>query len=268
MTPIDALTAAALGAVQGATEFLPVSSSGHVSLGAIAFGIPDMPLSMVVVVHAGTLLATLAVFAPDVARLTADTVRDLRRPSALLETERGRLVAGLIVASVPTAVIGLLLEDRVEQLTHVPWVIGLCLLVSAALVVATRRAHGEARVLSLWSYGLVGFAQGLAVMPGLSRSGTTIAAAMLLGLSGSEAFRLSFLLSLPAVAGAVLLKAAEPGAFEALGSGAVIAGLVALVVGYASLRGLRSIVERGRLWVFAVYLVPLGIAVVVWDAVR
>lgn len=264
-TPLDPLTAAALGALQGVTEFLPVSSSGHVALGALLFGVPDMSLAMVVVVHAGTFLATLLVVGKDVGELTVDTARGIGKPRAFLATDQGKVVSGVIVASIPTAVMGLLLEDRVESWSHQPPIIGAFLLGSAAAVSTTLGGGGERRVLGLGAYFLIGVAQGLAVMPGLSRSGTTIAAGMLLGLSGPEAFRFSFLLSLPAVLGAVVLKLSEPGAIDQLGSPALIAGVVALVTGYFALRLLRRVVVQGRFWAFALYLVPLGVLLLAWD---
>jgi len=262
--PIDAGTAAVLGAVQGATEFLPVSSSGHVALGAMLFGISDdMPLSMVVLLHFGTLVATLALFKDDVIDLLK-SLGGLRDPKAWIETEQGTLVAGILLASVPTAIMGLWLEEKVEAFGRVPWIVGLCLLGSAVMVLSTRRGGGERTVLPLKLAILVGIAQGMAVMPGLSRSGTTIAIGMLLGLSGPAAFRFSFLLSLPAVAGATLLSLRHFEEIQALGVGALIGGVVALVVGYLALVWLRAIVNQGRFWLFALYLVPLGAGLVLW----
>lgn len=264
--PIDMGTAAVLGAVQGATEFLPVSSSGHVALGAMLFGISeDMPLAMVVLLHFGTLIATIALFRGDIAALTASTVRGLRAPKAWLAEDDGKLVAGVVVASIPTAAMGLLLEERVEAFSRVPWIVGACLLGSAAAVLSTRRGGGDLEVLPLSKAFLVGVAQGCAVMPGLSRSGSTIAVAMLLGMTGPAAFRFSFLMSLPAVAGATLLSFRHTEQLRALGPGAIVGGVTALVVGYAALVWLRSLVTRGRFWTFALYLVPLGAGLIVWQ---
>lgn len=265
---MDALTAALLGALQGVTEFLPVSSSGHVAIGALTLGVPDMPLSMVVLLHAGTLVATVAVFARDIRDLTLTTARGLSRPRELLASDDGKLVAGVVLASVPTAIIGLLFEDAVESWSHVPWIIGACLLVTAACVLSTRRGGGALERLPAWAYLLVGVVQGLAVLPGVSRSGSTIAAAMLLGLTAREAFRFSFLLSLPAVTGAVLLKLLEPGALAGLGVPGLVGGAVAMGTGYVALRVLQRLVVQGRFWAFAVYLVPLGAGLVVWDLLR
>ncbi|MCA9605105.1 MAG: undecaprenyl-diphosphate phosphatase [Myxococcales bacterium] len=262
--PIDVGSAAILGAVQGATEFLPVSSSGHVALTSMLLGVSaDMPLSMVVLLHFGTLVATIAVFAKDLRSLTASTVDGLKGgPRAWLDTDAGRVVAGVVLASVPTAIIGLALEERVEEFSKVSWIVGLGLLGSAAVVLSTKRGGGQQESLTLGKALIVGVAQGIAVLPGVSRSGTTIAVAMLLGMSGPAAFRFSFLLSLPAVAGATLLSMRHTDELAALGTAGVVGGVVSAIVGLAALLWLRALVDRGRFWTFAVYLVPLGLGLV------
>lgn len=265
-SPIDVGTAVVLGAVQGLTEFLPISSDGHVALFAMLFGVSEeTPLSMVVMLHVGTLIATAFAFREDLALLTRSTWSGLRTPRAFLETSDGKLLAGIAIASAPTALIGLFLEDRVEGWARVPWIVGACLLLSALAVLTTRRGGGEADVLPPWQAIFIGVAQGLAVLPGLTRSGSTIAVAMLLGMSGPAAFRFSFLLSLPAVFGATLLKARDYREIAALGPGVLLGALSALVVGYLALRWLRSIVIQGRFWTFALYLVPLGVGILAWD---
>lgn len=268
-SPIDVGTAAVLGAVQGLTEFLPISSDGHVALGAMLFGVSDeMPLSLVVLLHVGTLIATAVAFREDVALLTRGAWSGLRDPGSYLATDDGRLVTGIVIASVPTALVGLALEPHVEDWARVPWILGLCLLGSALMVLTTRRGGGNENVLPPWKTLVIGAAQGLAVLPGLSRSGSTIAVAMLLGLTGPAAFRFSFLLSLPAVLGATLLKARDYEELAALGPGVLVGALTALVVGYLALRWLRAIVNQGRFWIFALYLVPLGVGILAWDLIR
>jgi undecaprenyl-diphosphatase len=256
--------ATVLGAVQGLTEFLPVSSSGHVALGALLFGIPDLPLATVVVLHVGTLVATLLVVGKDVARLALATVRGLGRPREFVASPEGRTVTGVLVASVPTALMGLFLKSYVEQWAHLPAVIGGGLLVSALLVWSTRGGDGSIEVPPLRTCVLLGLAQGLAVIPGISRSGSTIAAGMLLGMRGSEAFRFSFLLSLPAVLGALVLELAEPDDLARVGLAGWLGGGVAFITGYGALLALRHLVARGRFWAFSLYLVPVGAGAVLW----
>ena len=263
----DVASAAILGAVQGLTEFLPVSSSGHIALGALLFGFEDAPLTLSIVLHAGTLLATLAYFRGDLVQLTRDTLHGLRDPRAFAATDSGRTVLGVVIATLPTVAIALTMRDAVESWQRLPWVVGACLLGSALAVMLTARGRGTAETLT-WSRALaVGVAQGLAVLPGLSRSGSTIAVAMLLGLRGPAAFRFSFLLSLPAVTGAVILELGKPGAFDAVPGSVWLGGAIAALVGWLALSALRKVVVLGRFWAFAVYLVPLGVGLIAGDLI-
>ncbi|MCC6875375.1 MAG: undecaprenyl-diphosphate phosphatase, partial [Sandaracinaceae bacterium] len=262
---MDPATAAVLGVVQGLTEFLPISSDGHLALAAFAFGEIELSLTMVVVLHTGTLLATLLVFGRDLWALTCSLASGLRAPRSYLGTVHGKLLISIVVASIPTAIVGLVLHDAVEPLARIPWVVGACLLGSALAVGSTRWSAGGDKDSLSWHHSLlVGLAQGLAVLPGLTRSGSTIAVAMLLGMGGPAAFRYSFLLSIPAVAGATALELAKPGALAGLGSEALVGGAVSFVVGLGALLGLRALVSRGRFWTFALYLVPLGVGLIAW----
>jgi undecaprenyl-diphosphatase len=256
---MDVFTGALLGAVQGVTEFLPISSDGHLAIGARLFGATDMPLPFVVFLHVGTLLATFLVLFEDVRALALSFWDGLRSPRTFLETESGRELRAIVIATVPTGILGLLLKDYVESVANDLDVVALYLLGSAALVASTRfYGEGKRKVLDPLPAFFLGACQALAVLPGLSRSATTIAVAMFLGLGPKAAFRFSFLLSLPAVAGAVLLESFDMGAMDGFGAAALAGGLVAFVVGWASLRLVRGVLDRGRFWVFALYLVPLA----------
>lgn len=260
-----------MGIVQGVTEFLPISSDGHLAVVAMLGGVTNMSLTLTVLLHVGTLLATLIVFRDDVKKLLATTLSFARAPRVTTATDEGRTWITIVAASVPTAIIGLAIEDAVEAWSSVPWIVALCLLGSAAAVASTRftapTATNEVTYLPLGRALFLGAMQGLAVLPGLSRSGTTIAVAMALGLAPAAAFRLSFLLSLPAVAGAVVLKVLKPEVLAGLGLEVWIGAVVSFVVGYASLLLLRGTISRGRFWAFALYLVPLA-AFVLWLGMR
>lgn len=261
--------AIALGIIQGATEFLPVSSDGHIAVGALLFGETEMPLSAVVALHVGTLLATFLVFRADVAAQLTALARGVREPRAYMASADGRLAAAIVVASIPTVAIGLGLRDHVEAWAHVPWIVGVCLLGSAVAVATTHftgpRAVSDEVALPLLAAFLVGVVQGLAVLPGLSRSASTIACAMALGHRGPAAFRFSFLLSLPAVLGAVLLELRHPEVWSELGMNTWLGAFIAFFVGLGALYLLRGVVSRGRFWAFAIYLVPLGLTLIIWD---
>ncbi len=270
---LDTLTALVLGLIQGLTEFLPVSSSGHIAIGERFFGLHDAPLALSIVLHAGTLLATLYGFRRELGELARDLLRYGRGEGqgqkgqegrTLMQSDSGKLLAAVVVATIPTAVIGLLLKGPVEAYSHNSSVVAACLMGSACVVLATRFGKGDAELPSLGVAFLIGVAQGIAVLPGLTRSGSTIAAAMLCGLSGIAAFRFSFLISLPAIGGAMLLELRHPEALGSLGWPAAFGGLVALLSGYVCLVLLRGVVHRGNLWVFALYLVPVSLLLFFW----
>lgn len=261
----ELLTALGLGLVQGITEFLPISSDGHLALFALLFEVPSASLALTVLLHVGTLLATFVIFRHDLLQLAMAVLRNLTRPRALLESDEGKLLAAIVVASVPTAVIGLLLEQRVEALSQRPWIVGLGFLGSAVAVLTTRGKKEGGALPTLGAAALIGVMQGLAVLPGLSRSAMTIGGGMLLGLSPPAAFRFSFLLSMPAVAGAAALELGHPGVLASMSGAAWIGAVISFASGCFALRMLSGLLARGRFWQFAWYLVPLAAAMVLWD---
>ncbi len=256
---IDALTAAVLGALQGLTEFLPVSSSGHVAIGAQFFDIRENSLPLVILLHLGTLLATVILLRRDIAALAIEGITALRDPSRFRTTPEGRALVGIAIVSLITAVVGLLLRNSAEAFAGDLRLVGYGFLVSAAFLTASGVARGTNGEVSWWQAAGIGLAQGVAVLPGISRSGVTIAVAMLLGVQGNAAFRFSFLVSIPAIAGAAVYEASSAEGLGSLGSGAWVGGLTALVTGYVALVILRQIILVGRMWTFAIYLLPLGL---------
>jgi undecaprenyl-diphosphatase len=259
---IDSLTAAALGALQGLTEFLPVSSSGHVAIGAQFFDIRENSLALVILLHLGTLLATVILFRRDIAALAVEGIAALRDPSRFRSTPEGRALVGIAIVTAITAVIGFALRNVAEAFAEDLRLVGFGFLVSASFLIATSVARGTQGEVSWWQAAGIGVAQGIAVLPGISRSGVTIALAMLLGVQGSPAFRFSFLVSLPAIAGAALYEASGAEGLGSLGPEAWVGGLTAMVTGYVALVILREIIIVGRMWTFAIYLVPLGLFLV------
>ncbi len=259
---IDSLTAAALGALQGLTEFLPVSSSGHVAIGARFFDIREGSLALVILLHLGTLLATVFLFRRDIAALAIESIAALRDPVRFRSTPEGRTLVGIAIVTLITAVIGLLLRNVAQAFAEDLRLVGYGFLVSAAFLIATGVARGTSGEVSWWQAAGIGVAQGVAVLPGISRSGVTIAVAMLLGVQGSPAFRFSFLVSLPAITGAALYEASGAEGLGSLGPEAWVGGLTAMVTGYVALVMLRQIILIGRMWTFAIYLVPLGLFLV------
>ncbi len=259
---IDPLEAAILGALQGITEFLPVSSSGHIAVAEALFEVENASLALTVLLHVGTLAATIWLFRGDLLRLTRDAYAGLRSSEPFRSTESGRTVSALLVAMVPTIVLALMLRQTVEAWSHQLPRVGVCFLGSAVAVLLTLRKGGRKAEVGLWAALAIGTIQGLAALPGLSRSGTTIAVAMLAGAREEEAFRFSFLLSIPAVFAATVWELSKVKTLDVLGIGGLIGASVAFVVGYASLLLLRRLLIAGRFWWFTFYLVPLGLGLI------
>lgn len=249
-----------LGVVRGLTEFLPVSSSGHSSLATLVFGIGPAGMSLHVLLRAGTLLATLLVVWPLALAAVRDGVLGLVRPSRLATTSGGRDAVVVLLASVPTAVIGLLLRPVVERLSFSPTALGIGFLATTVLLISSLRIKpGEAPTLPAWGALLLGVVQGLSVLPGVSRSGTTIAVALWLGVRKDRAFELSMLASLPA-ASSLFFEVPQISVDTRQLSAAIVGGAVAFVTGVLALIVLRRAVGQGRLAWFALWVGPLALA--------
>ncbi len=250
-----------LGVVQGLTEFLPISSTAHLRIIPALFGERDPGAAYTAVLQLGTLAAVLVYFARDVfVDLPRALFTDPRSP-------RGRLPLYLIAATIPIAVAGVTLEDFIVGDARSLWVVsGALIAVGVAMAVIDARARNVRMLddLGLVDALLIGGAQALALIPGVSRSGATICCALLLGLRRTEAARFSFLMSIPAVAGAGIFKMSD--AIDELGAAAVpslvVGTIVAGITGYASIAWLMRFLGSRRLVGFAAYRVALGVLLV------
>ncbi len=254
-----------LGILQGATEFLPVSSSGHLVIIPYLLQWPDPGLTLDALLHLGTLVAIVAYFWKDLWHLLQAALCSLRLRT--LDDPDARLAWALVIASVPGALIGFLFEEQFEQLFGMPKAAAGFLLVTAALLLLAEyfsRRELSLQVMSWWHAVLIGLAQALAIAPGLSRSGATIATGLFLGYRREEATRFSFLLAVPIVAGSglyQLLKVFRAG-LGTIQTSVVVAGLLAATIsGYLAIAGLLVLVRRRSLWGFAVYCAALGVLV-------
>lgn len=250
-----------LGLVQGLTEFLPVSSSGHLVLGQELMGITTgSDIRLEVILHLGTLVAIVIAYRQDILRLALSLVPGRG------DAEHRRLFWLLVAASVPTAVIGLGLKDLFESAFASPTIVSSLLICTGViLLIGDRAKRGEELAENIGPFRavLLGLAQSVAILPGISRSGSTIVAGLLLRIKPEEAARFSFLMSIPAVAGAALLDfidslsgAAPPPNYSNL---ELLAGFAsAAIVGYFALQWLLVAVRRRSLSWFAVYVILLG----------
>ena len=251
-----------LGLLQGFTEFLPISSSGHLVLAqSVIPGFSQPGVLFDITLHLGTLVAVCVYFWSDLWSMWVSLFSTERAEAK----EMRRLLLFLIVGSIPTAVIGLVFRKEFEAMFNDLHGTGIWFIVTGTLLFLTDRVSTQGRKLANMNFfdaAMIGVAQGLAIIPALSRSGSTIAAGVFLGLERQLLVRYSFLLSIPAIAGAFLLEliAHRHAAFEgfdplAYGIGALAAG----VVGYWSIAVLLNMTRSRRLSIFGYYCVAIGV---------
>lgn len=254
-----------LGLIQGLTEFLPVSSSGHLAIAQHFLPGFDQPgLLFDVLLHAGTMAAVLLYFRREVGRLLTAYFR--KDEQAV--TDR-RILNLLILGSIPTAIIGLTGKDFFEGLFENLLVIGSMLLVTACLLLLAgkmrRDGRGESQMNAVDAI-LVGIAQGAAIIPGISRSGSTIACLLVRGIDGETAARFSFLLALPAVGGATLLSLRD---LQHVNAGELpayaVGSFIAFLSGLLAIRFLLAVVRNRRLRGFAIYCLLMGSTIILYS---
>ena len=267
-----------LGIIQGLTEFLPVSSSGHLVLFQRLFGLEEAELFFDVCVHLGTLLAVMVVFRQEIKNIISALMRFIsstgskKTISQKIESDPDLKMALLIViGSIPTAVLGFLFRGIADRLFASAFIAGLMLMVTGLLLwltrwAATRVEQPGADRLTPKNALIIGVVQGLAIIPGISRSGSTISIGLLLGISREMAARYSFLLSIPAIIGAGLLslKAGLSQTDLAIQI-SVLGAAVAALVGYGALKSLLHVVKKGRLHLFAPYCWLAGILAIIFS---
>lgn len=252
-----------LGVIQGLTEFLPVSSSGHLEIFNALFGAEeglDSDFTMVLLVHLGTALSIVWVYWKDILSILKGIFTFDKHNSEV------KLVGEIIISMLPALVIGLLFEERIEAMFEGGIIhVGFFLLFTAAILWITPQIEDNQSGIGWKKAFLIGLAQAVAIMPGISRSGMTIAAALLLGTGKKEAARFSFLMVLPVIFGKMLLDVIS-GEFQ-LDASNIIPILVALVtsfvVGVIACRWMIKIVRSSKLQYFAIYCGIIGLLVIV-----
>lgn len=268
----EIIQAIVLGIVQGITEFMPISSDGHLVIIPWLLGWPDQSLLFDTVLHWGTLISILTVFWRDLWTIFVATLKSIASRS--LADPNARLGWLIVVGSIPAIVFGLLLKDFFEQLSTSPLAAGIFLLVTAALLAGSeliaqrRQPTGEIENMSWGQTILIGFAQVAALAPGLSRSGSTIATGLATGIRRQAAARFSFLLGTPAFLGAALLLLVnalgeDPAKVQAELPMMVVGAVVSAIVGYLVIRWLLAYLRRHSLYLFAVYCLVVGLLVIV-----
>ena len=270
-----------LGVIQGLTEFLPVSSSGHLVLFQKILGMKHAELFFDVAVHLGTLLAVIVVFRLEIMRIITALVQliFLAGPKKTIRQKvesdpQLKMALLIVIGSIPTAILGFLFAGIAARLFRSGLITGLMLIVTGLLLWLTRRTgasqdQAQCNRLTPKNAFIIGTVQGLAIIPGISRSGSTISIALMLGIDREMAARYSFLLSIPAIIGAGLLSVKDDLFQTNLAIGTALLGaFTAALVGYAALKALLQMVKKGRLHVFAPYCWLVGVLAIIFSLIN
>ncbi len=261
---MDTLQAILLGIVQGITEFLPVSSSGHLQIAKALLGVElEENLMFDVTLHAATVLSTIVVLWSEVGRL-------LKGLFSRRFTPEQAYVLKIVVSMIPIGIVGFCFKDRIDAMLNAPWILalvgGMLLLTAALLAFAYYARPREKENISYRDAFIIGIAQALAAMPGLSRSGSTIATGLLLGNKKAAVAQFSFLMVLAPILGETLLEIVSGELTTGIGSVQLAAGfLAAFLTGCAACKFMIEMVKRGKLIWFALYCAVAGlIALISW----
>ncbi len=272
--------AAILGLVQGLAEFLPISSSGHLALLQHFFGIKgDTVLFFTIMLHVGTLVSVFIVYWKDISELIVElcaVISDIFRGRGLRvnANETRRLGFMIIVATIPTCIIGLLFNDFFESLYTTITAIGICLLITGTALFVAERFPSSDRLVGDMKFRhavLVGIFQGIAICPGISRSGSTLVGSLLCGVKRDFAAKFIFLISIPSILGSVILEvphALESGLDSSLLGPIALGVLVSALSGLAAIKVMIRLISNKKLIVFSAYTWLVGAAVVIYSCVH
>jgi len=269
---MNTITSILLGIVQGLTEFLPISSSGHLVLFQNLFGLKEPELLFDAALHAGTLLAVCVYFRGDLQQIISETwhfsaglLKGHKRPRDIKESPYALFALGVVIGTCPTAIVGIVFRDTFENLFASVTLVGVMLGVTGLILALTRLTSPEytdRKEVGLLTALAVGLSQGLAIIPGISRSGATIVCGMLFKLERNLAARFSFLLSIPAILGALVLQLKSEGLHQ-VGPLPLFTGFAtSALVGLLALKILMGMVRKGNLSYFAPYCWALGLFVI------
>lgn len=265
---MDILKVIILGIVQGLTEFLPVSSSGHLVLASEILNFQEEGVAFEVFVHLGTLLSVLIVFRKDVIKMILAPFQFL---SSRFENEETKQYLYwdlyIIVGTIPAAVIGLSFKSQIEAAFSNILLVIIMLSITGTILLLSRFVRQKNQEMTILKSVLIGVAQAFAILPGISRSGSTIVTGIFLGIDKENAARFSFLLAIPAILGASVIKLKDLLSMESYTfpvSYLVIGAIVSFIAGYFAIIWLLDIVKKGKLEWFAIYCYLLVIASSLW----
>ncbi|SFT82327.1 undecaprenyl-diphosphatase [Lishizhenia tianjinensis] len=263
---MDILDAIILGLIQGLTEFLPVSSSGHIFLGQVMMQkFSEEPLLFTIVLHLATALSTVVIFWKDIISI----FKGLFQFKNNAETKFSLYI---VLSMIPAGIVGLTLDDLIDSITQKDnqyfglIIVGACLLFTAALLYFTEKSKTQTKEINAKNAFIIGVAQAIAVLPGISRSGSTIATGILLGVNREKMARFSFLMVLPLIVGAMLKKGKDyidAGGENTIETLPLIVGfIVAFFTGLVACKWMIALVKKAKLTSFAIYCAAAGIVAI------
>lgn len=259
---MDILQSFLLGLIQGLTEFLPISSSGHLALGRyILGGETEMGITFEVVVHFGTLCSIVVYYRTLILDLIKSGIAFLAAPSEKKDDPQVKTILFILVSMIPAFIVGFTLKDAVEDIFSNPLLVSVMLMVTGLILFLTKFSKQPSGEVTLGKSFLIGLAQAFAMIPGVSRSGSTISASLYLGISREEAANFSFLMVIPVIGGAMLLQLkelADVGVSDAQVLSLVVGFLTAFISGYYALKYLIIILKKQGFHYFAYYCWIVG----------
>ena len=254
---MNLLDAILLGFIQGVTEFLPISSSGHLVIGNHLLGIESDNILFEVFVHLGTLVAIIYYYKDDIIK----TYRGI----ILKESKHLNYLLLIIIATIPAIVIGLIFNNEIKVLYNIRWV-SLCLLITGTILFLSKFAKQKLLHINYSQAFIIGLFQAIAILPGISRSGVTIAVALLLGIHNKEASKFSFFMAIPVIIGAVILEMTKINQIESINFNSLIVGFsIAGIIGYFSISWLIKLINKLHFWKFSLYTWSIGLIILFID---
>ncbi|WP_299243504.1 undecaprenyl-diphosphate phosphatase [uncultured Aquimarina sp.] len=264
MEIIDAII---LGVIQGLTEFLPVSSSGHLELGKAILGdesVPDEPLLFTVILHFATALSTIVIFRKDIFQIIKGLLQFKKNDETMFSLR-------IIVSMIPAVIIGVYFEEQLEQLFNgnITFV-GFMLIITAILLWLADKAKDTAKIVTTSNAFVIGIAQAIAMLPGISRSGATISTSVLLGNDKTKAARFSFLMVIPLIFGKIGkdLVSGDLNVTAESSTPLILGFIAAFISGLFACTWMISLVKKSRLSYFALYCIIVGVAAIIFGFIK
>jgi undecaprenyl-diphosphatase len=261
---MDIVSAVILGVIQGLTEFLPISSSAHLVIFEKLLGFHKVGIVFEVLLHCATLLSTVVFFRKKIILLCLSVLGIIDRKYRVQYYENKVLLWAIIIGTIPTAVIGYFFNDYIDHLFTNITLVGYALILTSIFLILSDFFRPKGRISTIKSF-FIGISQGFAVIPGISRSGITISTSLMMNVRRQEAAEFSFLLSIPSIIGAIILKSSELSMASIIEiKFYVISALIAFVVGLISIFIVVNLVKYAKFKYFALYCLIMGIYTIIW----